>query len=161
MLDYLLDKYPEHTRKMPVRVDEKKYVHLDRFDAPEFIWKHINGKVVHGNTLNLDWCDNVYNDMLLYSSKDPTLTLVFEQHGLLYIDTTDAFDYKTMKLRDWLAYRYEIDHQTFTRKCRNLTGIKKEPKTVVKQTNSPEYNHWYYITKTKEKRKQRAEQKDN
>lgn len=159
MIDYLLDKYPEHTRKMPVRVDEKKYVHLDRFDAPEFIWKHINGKVVHGNTLNLDWCDDVYNDMLLYSSKDPTLTLVFEQHGMLYIDTTDAFDYKTMKLRDWLAYRYEIDHQTFTRKCRNITNRTRDD-DVIKYTNSPEYNHWYYITKTKEKRKLKAKQKD-
>ena len=158
-VEYLLDKYPEQIRSMPVRVDKSKYIRLDKFDSPGFIWNHINGKVVHGNTLNLDWCYGVYGDMLQYDSKDPKLTFIFKQHGILYIDTTDCYNYKVMKLRDWLAYCYELEHQTFTRKCRNITG-KKKTKSVIKHANSPEYNHWYYITKTKEKRKQRAEQKD-
>lgn len=151
-VEYPFDlKYPEHIREHPVRVDKKKYIHLDRFDAPGFIWNHINAKVVHGNTLNLDWCYGVYSDMLQYDSKDPTLTFIFEQHGILYIDTTDCCEYKTMKLRDYLAMCYELEHQTFTRKCRNITGREKST-NVVRQTNSPEYNHWYYITKTKQKR---------
>lgn len=115
-------KYKEKIHAYPIRVRPDKWVHLDRSDAPEFIYKNIPGHKLKGQALNLDWCYAVYGDMLQYSHADPTLTCIFEQHGHLFIETTDAYEYRTMKLREWLTMIYEQDHAFFKRKTRNLTN---------------------------------------
>lgn len=114
-------KYKEYINNQPVRVKPDKWVRLDRQDAPEFIYKHLSGGVLKGRSLNCEWCYEVWKDMLQFSRKDPTLTLIFEQRRHLWIDTSSAFEYSRMRLRDYLAMTYEHDHVFFKRKTRSLT----------------------------------------
>lgn len=119
-------KYKEKIHAYPIRVDKGKYIHLEKWDAPEFIYKHIPGHVLKAQALNTEWCYEVWQDMLVFSHEDPTLTMVFEYGGILHIDTTDSWNYRTMKLRDWLSMVYERDHQFFPRK--NRPSQKKQTK---------------------------------